>query len=281
MLWKGCLLRETAFFCNFDAGLRDEKVPSPRSQKTSNTMLTKNTIKQIASLRQQKFRKELGLFVVEGRKMVEELLHSDFETVELYATEAFLSDYPAFAKAEITSEVQMQQMSGQDTPPGILAVVKIPQRGEFRTTSRLILALDGIANPGNMGTLIRTTEWFGIRDVVCSKDCVELWNPKVVQATMGSLFRVNVWETDLAAYLQQAKSEGKAIYGALLEGENLFQMKEKPEGILVIGSESHGIRADVLPCITHPVTIPRAGGSMTESLNAAVAGAIIIAEMTK
>ena len=244
-------------------------------------MITKNTIKQIALLRQQKFRKELGLFVVEGRKMVEELLHSDFDTVGLYATEAFLADYPAFAKAEIASEVQMQQISGLDTPPGILAVVRIPKQGDIKTSSRLVLALDGIANPGNMGTLIRTAEWFGIHDVVCSMDCVELWNPKVVQATMGSLFRVKVWKTELPEYLKLAKAEGKAVYGALLEGENLFQMTEKPEGILVIGSESHGIRAEVLPCITHPVTIPRAGGSVTESLNAAVAGGILMAEMTK
>ena len=244
-------------------------------------MLTKNTIKQIASLRQQKFRKELGLFVVEGRKMTEELLQSDFETVGLYATEAFLADYPTFSKAEVVSEMQMEQMSGQDTPPGILAVVKIPQQCEIKTSSRLILALDGIANPGNMGTLIRTAEWFGIHDVLCSNDCVELWNPKTVQATMGSLFRMKVWRTDLANYLQQAKAEGKAIYGALLEGENLFQMQAQPEGILVIGSESHGIRAEVLPCITHPVTIPRVDGSLTESLNAAVAGANLLAEMTK
>ena len=244
-------------------------------------MITKNTIKQIASLRQQKYRKVLGLFVVEGRKMVEELLHSEFETVGLYATEAFVGSHPAFANAEPVSEVQMEQMSGQDTPPGILAVVKIPQQGEIKTTSRLVLALDGIANPGNMGTLIRTAEWFGIHDVVCSSDCVELWNPKTVQATMGSLFRMKVWSTDLPAYLKQAKADGKAIYGALLDGQNLFQMQAKPEGILVIGSESHGIRTDVLPCITHPITIPRVDGSMTESLNAAVAGAVLMAEMTK
>ena len=244
-------------------------------------MITKNTIKQIASLRQQKFRKELGLFVVEGRKMTEELLHSSFETLGLYATEALLADYPTFDKAEIVSEVQMQQMSGLDTPPGILAVVKIPQQGEIKTDSRLVLALDGIANPGNMGTLIRTAEWFGIHDVVCSSDCVELWNPKTVQATMGSLFRMKVWSTDLPAFLKQAKAEGSAIYGALLDGENLFQMQAKPECILVIGSESHGIRKDVLPCITHPVTIPRVNGSATESLNAAVAGAILMAELTR
>ena len=244
-------------------------------------MITKNTIKQIASLRQQKFRKELGLFVVEGRKMVEELLHSCFETVGLYATEAFLNDHPTFANAEVVSEMQMEQMSGQDTPPGILAVVKIPVQGDIKTSSHFVLALDGIANPGNMGTLLRTAEWFGINDVVCSNDCVELWNPKTVQATMGSLFRVKVWKTDLAAFLQKEKNEGKAVYGALLEGENLFRLQAKPEGIILIGSESHGIRSEVLPCITHPITIPRVGGSATESLNAAVAGAIIIAEMTR
>jgi TrmH family RNA methyltransferase len=244
-------------------------------------MITKNTIKQIASLRQQKFRKELSLFVVEGRKMTEELLLSDFETVGLYATEAFLEENPSFSDAETISEMQMEQMSGQDTPPGILAVVRIPQQTKIKTTSRLVLALDGIANPGNLGTLIRTAEWFGIRDVICSNDCVELWNPKTVQATMGSLFRMKVWKTDLATYLQQAKKEGKAVYGALLEGEDIFRMPTHPEGILVIGSESHGIRADILPCITHPVTIPRAGDSATESLNAAVAGAILMAEMTK
>ena len=244
-------------------------------------MLTKNTIKQIVSLRQQKFRKELGLFVVEGCKMVDELLHSHFETVNLFATEAFLNDHPAFAEAETVSEMQMEQMSGQDTPPGILAVVRIPEQKEIKTSSRFVLALDGIANPGNMGTLLRTAEWFGITDVVCSPDCVELWNPKTVQATMGSLFRMHVWKADLPSFLHEASSKGKAVYGALLEGENLFEMREKPEGVIVIGSESHGIRADVLPCITRPVTIPRVGGSLTESLNAAVAGAILMAEMTR
>ncbi len=246
-----------------------------------NNMLTKNIIKQIASLRQQKFRKELGLFVVEGRKMVEELLRSDFETIGLYSTEPFLNAYPSFADAEVVSEMQMEQMSGQDTPPGILAVVRIPEQGNIKTSSPYVLALDGIANPGNMGTLLRTAEWFGIHDVVCSMDCVELWNPKTVQATMGSLFRVKVWKADLVEYLRQVKAEGRAVYGALLEGENVFRMKEKPNGVIVIGSESHGIRAEVLPCITHPITIPRVGGSATESLNAAVAGGIIIAEMTR
>ena len=243
-------------------------------------MITKNTIKQVASLRQQKFRKQLGLFAVEGRKMVDELLQSRFETVGLYATEAFVAAHP-LAAAETVSDVQMQQMSSLDTPPGVLAVAKIPEPTPFHPHSRFTLALDGIANPGNMGTLVRTAEWFGISEVVCSTDCVEIWNPKVIQATMGSVFRVSISVADLPAFLGEQRERGKAVYGALLEGRNLFEMREKPDGILVIGSESHGIRAEVLPCITHPVTIPRAGGSATESLNAAVAGGIIIAEMTR
>lgn len=241
-------------------------------------MVTKNEIKQVGSLRQQKFRKELGLFVVEGRKMVEELLHSDFTTTALYATETW---HDAFPQAETVSEVQMAQMSGQDTPPGILAVVKTPVKQRLSESPRFILALDGIANPGNMGTLIRTAEWFGIRDIVCSPDCVEAWNPKVVQATMGSLFRINVIETELPTFLTEQRSHGKAIYGALLEGENLFEMKQKPDGVIVIGSESHGIRESLLPLLSHPVTIPRVSDSPTESLNASVAGGIIMAEMTR
>ena len=243
-------------------------------------MITKSNIKTIASLKQQKFRKELGLFVVEGRKMVEELLQSRFETVGLYATEAFLSTHP-LPTAEMVTEVQMQQMSSLDTPPGVLAVAKIPEARPISSTARFVLALDGIANPGNMGTLIRTAEWFGIREVVCSTDCVELWNSKVIQATMGSVFRVNITMVDLQAFLHEQHERGKAVYGALLDGENLFEIREKPEGIIVIGSESHGIRAEVLPCITHPVTIPRMCGSVTESLNAAVAGGILMAEMTR
>ena len=241
-------------------------------------MVTKNEIKQVASLRHQKFRKELGLFIVEGRKMTEELLRSNFQVEALYATETC---HDLFPQAETVSEVQMAQMSGQDTPPGILAVVNIPETRQLSPSPRFILALDGIANPGNMGTLIRTAEWFGIHDIVCSPDCVEVWNPKVIQATMGSIFRINVLEADLSQFLSQQKHIGKAIYGALLEGENLFEMKEIKNGVIIIGSESHGIRNEILPCITHPITIPRVGMSQTESLNASVAGAIIMAQLTR
>ena len=242
--------------------------------------LNKGTVKLIQSLKQQKYRKEHQLFVVEGRKMVEELLQSEMETLCLFATERFLCDYELHdERLEVAAEVQMEQMSGQDTPPGILAVARMPKMKAL-TGEKMVLALDGIANPGNMGTIIRTAEWFGIRRIVCSEDCVEFWNPKVIQATMGSIFRMNLVSTDLKVFLEAEKKKGRPIYGALLEGENLFNMTHNEEVIIVIGSESHGIRASLLPFITHPVTIPRAAGSVTESLNASMAAGIILAEFT-
>ena len=238
-------------------------------------MITKNTLKLIQSLKQQKYRKEHQLFVVEGKKMVEELLSSGFHTVHLFATERFLDEHPTrYPDVETVTEVQMAQMSGQDTPPGILAVVEA--REQSLEGGSMVLALDGIANPGNLGTIIRTSEWFGIKDIVCSEDCVELWNPKVIQATMGSLFRMNVVSTDLYRFLSEQKSQGKPIYGALLEGENIFKRSDWPDGVIVIGSESLGIRSNLIPLITHPITIPRAEGSVTESLNASMATGIIL-----
>ena len=242
-------------------------------------MITKNTIKLIQSLKQQKYREEHQLFVVEGRKMVEELLRSSFETVHLLATERYLEEHPIDdTRLETVTEVQMEQMSGQNTPPGILATVKIPTRdlGTLEE-AKMILALDGIANPGNMGTIIRTAEWFGIKQIICSEDCVELWNPKVIQATMGSIFRMEVVSADLTEYLKMVRKEGKAVYGALLKGEDLFRKEVWDDGVIVIGSESHGIRGNILPLISHPITIPRAEGSVTESLNASMAAGIILA----
>ena len=242
-------------------------------------MITKNTVKRIQSLKQQKYRKELKCFVVEGRKMVVELLQSDFETVQLFATERYLSEHALQdQRLEVVTAIQMEQMSGQDTPPGILAVARTKSLtvGQLELGD-LTLALDGIANPGNMGTIIRTAEWFGIRNIVCSEDCVEIWNPKVIQATMGSIFRMNMVSLGLAGFLEEQRRKGMAVYGALLDGENLFKKRQWDRGILVIGSESHGIRQDILPLITQPVTIPRAAGSVTESLNASMAAGIILA----
>lgn len=211
--------------------------------------------------------------------MVEELLQSNMKTLCLYATERFLRDYEINDdRLEIATDIQMEQMSGQDTPPGILAIVEVPQPRAIKEEG-MILALDGIANPGNMGTIIRTAEWFGMSQIICSEDCVELWNPKVIQATMGSIFRMNVTSVNLASYLDEVRKSGKAIYGALLDGENIFRKERWDDGVIVIGSESHGIRSEILPYITHPITIPRAEGSVTESLNASMAAGIIMAEI--
>lgn len=238
-------------------------------------MITKNTVKLIQSLQLQKYRKAHQLFVVEGRKMVEELLCSGMEVCYLMATERYHEEHPfGHQLLEIVTEVQMEQMSGQDTPPGILAVAKIPAPVTIKNEG-MVLALDGIANPGNMGTIIRTAEWFGLKQIVCSEDCVEIWNPKVIQATMGSIFRMSMAYTDLEQFL---KDSGRPVYGALLEGENIFKKEGSwADGIIVIGSESHGIRSHILPLITHPITIPRAEGSVTESLNASMATGIILA----
>lgn len=240
-------------------------------------MITKNTVKFVQSLKQQKYRNEHQLFVVEGRKMVEELLCSRFEIDYLFATETYLAEHPVDSpRLEVVNEIQMSQMSGQGTPPGILAIAQIPPKKALQD-ERIVLALDGISNPGNMGTIIRTAEWFGIKQIVCSEDCVEVWNPKVIQATMGSIFRMSVASIDLVHYLEEERQHGKAIYGALLNGENLFKKSAWKDGVIVIGSESHGIRSNIMPLVTHPITIPRAPGSVTESLNASIATGIILA----
>lgn len=240
-------------------------------------MITKNTVKFVQSLKQQKYRNEHQLFVVEGRKMVEELLCSRFEIDDIFVTEKYLAEHPIDnPRLEVVNEIQMAQMSSQDTPPGLLAIAQMPKMKVLRD-EKMVLALDGIANPGNMGTIIRTAEWFGIKQIVCSEDCVEIWNPKVIQATMGSIFRMNIVSTDLVLYLEEERRHGWAIYGALLDGENLFKKSAWEDGVIVIGSESHGIRSNIMPLITHPITIPRTKGSLTESLNAAMAAGIILA----
>ena len=237
-------------------------------------MITKNTIKQIASLRQQKFRKELGLFVVEGRKMVDELLLSDLETVGLYATETYLIEHPS-PTAEPVSEVQMQQMSGQDTPPGILAVVKIPAQGDIKTTSRLILALDGIANPGNMGTLIRICDAVGAK-LLLSPGCVDIYSPKTVRASMGSFFHTRICENVAYRELEAMTKSGYTLIAGALAGEtadyrdNVYGEKT----VIIVGNEANGVSKELIASSDKCVKIPIYGKA--ESLNAAVAAAVIL-----
>lgn len=250
-------------------------------------MITKNDIKFIQSLKQTKYRKESKMFLVEGNKLVEELLASNFKIENILVTETWSEKFPEMASGlpfyDIISPKQMEQISCMVTPPGILATAHTPYYNisPEDAETEFIIALDGINDPGNLGTIIRTADWFGIKKIVCSHDCADAWLAKTIQSTMGSIFRTEIMETDLKDFFlksQQLSNSATPIYGALMEGENIFTKKiENKNGIIIIGSESHGIRQDILPLVTSPIHIPRGEGSKTESLNASVAAAIIMA----
>jgi len=240
-------------------------------------MLSKNELKYIQSLCHKKQRQETGLFLAEGPKLVEELLESDYTVSNIYAT----GDWPGKNKpgipVRLVSEQELEKISALQTPNQVLAVVaqRTPQK-EPVLQDQLVLVLDGIQDPGNMGTIIRIADWFGITQVIASEDTVELYNPKVIQSTMGSFMRVSVWYKPLLPFLKESK---RPVYGALLDGRNIYQQDVLKEGLLVIGNESKGIRTELLPQIEYPLTIPRIGGA--ESLNAAVATGILLSHLTK
>ncbi len=250
-------------------------------------MITKNDIKFIQSLKQTKSRKENKMFLVEGNKLVDELLSSNFKVEKILVTDLWLEKFPEMASRlpfyDIISQKQMEQISCMVTAPGILATAHTPYYNISPTDAEneFVIALDGINDPGNLGTIIRTADWFGIKKIVCSRDCADAWQAKTIQSTMGSIFRVKVMETDLKEFISASlhlSISATPIYGALMEGENIFTKKiEKKNGVIIIGSESHGIRQDILPLVTSPIHIPRGKGSKTESLNASVAAAIILA----
>lgn len=174
----------------------------------------------------------------------------------------------------------MEKLSNMSTAPEVIAVVDMPEEPSIDGVNtnylkdHLVLVLDGVKDPGNMGTIIRIADWFGIEYLICSEDCVELYNPKVIQSTMGSILRVKVHSRNLTEWLNEQQSS--AIYGALLQGENCYTIEGKINGILVMGSESHGISSDVLPLINRPITIPSFGSA--ESLNVAIATGILCSE---
>jgi len=227
------------------------------------------------------------MFLVEGNKLVDELLSSNFKVENILVTDLWIEKFPEMASRlpfyDIISQKQMEQISCMVTAPGILATAHTPYYNisPSDAENEFIIALDGINDPGNLGTIIRTADWFGIKKIVCSHDCADAWQAKTIQSTMGSIFRIEIMETDLKEFIsasQHLSISLTPIYGALMEGENIFTKKiEKKNGVIIIGSESHGIRQDVLPLVTSPIHIPRAKGSKTESLNASVAAAIILA----
>jgi len=233
-------------------------------------MITKNEIKRIKSLQNKKDRKELQLFVAEGEKTVHDLLKSGCVADCIYASQSF-----AYAEEKRISSKEMERISSLKSPSSVLGVFRIPTLQPFSQEGR-ILALDGVTDPGNLGTIIRLCDWFGIATLVCSLDTVDCYNPKVVQATMGSLSQVNCVYTDLVSFL---KNTHKPIYGTLLAGSSVYELPLDSEGILVLGSESHGLSEEVKSLVKHVITIPRFGSEEgAESLNVAIAAAIVLGQ---
>ena len=241
-------------------------------------------IKLIKSLSQKKVRDEYGLFVVEGKKMVEELVRSAFVTRRIITTQSL--DFPVAGRPlEHVSAATMARLSALKTPPAVLAVVEKPAAVAVLPApapEELLLALDNIQDPGNLGTIIRLADWFGIRRLVCSPGTADCYNPKVVQATMGAIFRVEIHYTALPEFLQQAKKSA-VVYGAFLDGDNIYQKQLTPGGVMVVGNEGNGISPAVAAVVAEWVFIPPfpAGAITSESLNVAVSTAILCAEFPR
>jgi len=244
-------------------------------------MISKAQVKQIVSLRQPQGRKEHGLYVVEGVKLAEEVIHSSHEVVSIFATKDW--DAPATtdtSKVQLVEDWELVKISNLTTPNKVLCVVRIPPGKSLDgIDNELVVLLDRISDPGNMGTIIRTAEWFGIDRVVASDDSVDFWNPKVVQASMGSVFRMKLNSVSIIDFLGLAT--GIPVYGTLFNGEDLGGKPLTGNGIIVIGNESHGISKEVQAFITCKITIPAAGGSASESLNASIATAVVFYEFRK
>ena len=240
-------------------------------------MISINQKKYVNSLKQKKFRTEHNSFIIEGVKMVEELIQTDYKVEAIFATMSWMEENPSIDCVEV-SEKELSQISALKTPNQVLAVVKQRETSLNDISNQLTIALDKIQDPGNLGTIIRTADWFGITNVVCSEDTVDIYNPKVMQATMGSFFRVHFIYTDLKEFF--TKNVGFTIYGALLEGENVYEVELKSkEAVLLMGNESQGISDELIPFITDKISIPKAGGA--ESLNVSIATAILCSEFTR
>ena len=236
-------------------------------------MLTKSEIKLITSLNQKKFRNQHGFFVVEGIKGIQEFLNSPFKLHKLYATDAvFNCDYT------VLSELELKKISSLKTPNTALAIFEIIEPAPL-DESKLIVALDDIRDPGNLGTIIRLCDWFGIRDLVCSPSTVDCYNPKVIQATMGSLTRVNIVYLDLESFFKQTEL---LKFGTFMNAKNVYNEHLPEKGVLILGNEANGISTSIEKLVDQKITIPRFGNlKETESLNVATATAILLSEFKR
>jgi TrmH family RNA methyltransferase len=240
-------------------------------------MVSKSQLKLITSLQQKKYRNANKLFFAEGVKGIQELLDSNFELEHLYTTKNDFSKVNKDLKT-IISDDDLKKISALVTANSCLAVFKIPN-GKPIVETGIILALDSIRDPGNLGTILRLCDWFGVEQIICSKETVDVYNPKVVQATMGSISRVNVNYLDLKAFLVETNLP---IFGTFMNGVNIYKSKLPQKGIIVMGNEANGISDEIEELIQNKLTIPRFGvAQKTESLNVATATAIVLSEFRR
>ena len=242
-------------------------------------MITKAEIQSIKALADKRGRTELGAFIAEGEKLVAELLSSHLVVRKVYATKPLWSD------AEVIAERDMERISQLKSSNSTLAVVDIPHYNlsSADPTKGLVIALDRVQNPGNLGTIIRLADWFGITDIVCSVDSADCFNPKVIQATMGAIIRVRVHYTSLPEWLAAQRARGVDIYGTFLDGENIYKTKKGSCGVIVMGNEGQGISPECEQSITSRLYIPPypADRCGSESLNVAIATAITCSEFRR
>ncbi len=240
-------------------------------------MVSKNQIKLITSLQQKKFRQLHKLFIAEGVKVIQELLDSNFELEHLFVTESIFEKINKDSKSLI-SDAELKKISCLATPNNCLALFVIPA-DELPTANGLIVALDAVRDPGNLGTIIRLCDWFGVEQLWCNEQTVDLYNPKVVQATMGSLARVKVYYLDLE---KQIQNTNLPVFGTFMDGENIYQKQLPNEGILILGNEANGISSPIEKLVSERLAIPRFGNlQKTESLNVATATAIFLSEFKR
>ena len=240
-------------------------------------MVSKNQIKLITSLQQKKYRKQYNLFFAEGVKVIQELIDANYELNDLFTTQ---NDFSNLKKGKIhaITSLELKKISALTTPNTCLATFSIPEnkKSEF---NGLILALDSVRDPGNLGTIIRLCDWFGIETLLCSEETVDVYNPKVVQATMGSLSRVSVIYCDLENELKNAKVP---VFGTFMDGKSIYTESLPKEGIIVMGNEANGISKSIEKIVVERISIPRFGDlQLTESLNVATATAIILNEFKR
>lgn len=239
-------------------------------------MVVKSELKLIKSLQQKKYRNEHGLFVIEGKKGLEELLGSRIKPYRVYSNGAMELNVKFDGMVQVSSK-ELQQMSALKNPNGFLGVFYIPTPKAVDLKDWILL-LDGIQDPGNLGTIIRLCDWFGITNLVCSNDTVDCYNPKVLQATMGSVARVNIVYADILTFL---KKNPLPVYGSFMNGVSIYESILPKKGVLVMGNEGNGISLAVKEYCNHIISVPQYGEVTTESLNVGTAAAILLSEIRR